>query len=267
MELMNVCPYCSEHVPTFSGSPACPHCGRAIFDVSCPHCSKRTLNLTLIARHGRVVCFSCRSEVTAVPELVAPVTIPVEQPFPAQELMTSTRRAPRPPVLPTAAEARATLEENLVGLERAAGDREMLTAPDLRALIARYLDTISAVLILDDVMQRGEITEEWLRGGDHLNGLIRLCFRPLWPLEGALLPPAVQAWVLIVDDAARRWQFARRQWLFSECGLQLMPIVPGVTTINRTWQEVEGHGAVVQRIITPGFLLHDDIQCKARVQA
>ncbi len=264
---MNVCPYCAEQVQTFSGSPACPHCGRGIFDVPCPHCSKRTLNLTLIPRHGRVVCFSCRTEITEAPErAVVKVAAPVAQPFPAREL-TATRRAPRPPVLPSAPEARVTLEENLVGLERAAGDREMLTAPDLRALIARYLDTISAVLFLDDVMIRGEVTEEWLRGGDHLNGIIRLCYRPLWPLEGALLPASVQAWVLAVDDAARRWQFARRQWLAAECGLQLMPIVPGVTTINRSWQEVDGHGAVVQRILTPGFLLRDEVLCKARVQS
>ena len=128
------------------------------------------------------------------------------------------------------------------GLERAVMDREMLRTPELRAIAVRYLDLVQEALTLDAMMTSGEVCERWLRDMDHLHQVMRICFLPLWPLEGSLLPPAVQVWALTVDDAVRRWQYLQRLWLAEECGLALLPTVPNITTIDAAWQEITGEG-------------------------
>jgi hypothetical protein len=77
----------------------------------------------------------------------------------------------------------------------------------------------------------------------------------------------VQLWVFAVDDAARRWQFLRRNWFADSCGLTLMPTVPGITTTNPVWHEISGSGPVVLELLTPGFLLAGEVLRKARVRA
>ncbi|HEX2951391.1 MAG TPA: zinc ribbon domain-containing protein [Armatimonadota bacterium] len=287
MDLQNttsttICPYCANPVSPFGGSRECGHCGRPIFSVSCPKCGRPTLNLTLIVRYGKATCFGCQTEIDSLPDesprATAPVPALVAAPVNAAKPSpvttnhaahpTITPRAPKNPIMPTAAEARAVVEKCLVGLERAAQDREMLRAPDLRAVVMQYLDIIQAVFDLDAAMERGEITEEWLQEDQkHLDAIADYCFSPLWPHEGALLPPTTQAWVLVVDDAARRWQYARRRWLEDTCKLTLMPTVPNVTTVNPAWHVIEGKGQVITAVRQPGFFLHGEVLRKAHVSA
>jgi hypothetical protein len=168
-------------------------------------------------------------------------------------------------MMPAVSEARAVVEQCLIGLERAAQDRAILHAPDLRTVINNYIDAVQALLELDTAMHGGEVTDEWLRNAEHLDIVAHICYQPLWPMEGALLSPTIQAWGLAVDDAARRWQYARRFWLADTCGLALMPVVPGMSTTNPSWHEFTGSGTVVRRVNSPGFLLHGEVLRKARI--
>jgi hypothetical protein len=169
--------------------------------------------------------------------------------------------------MPSAAEARATLETTLIGLERAAQDREMLRAPDLRTVVMRFLDAIQDILEFDTRLAQGEISAEWLRNAEHLTLVARMCYAPCWPIEGALLPLTVQAWILAVDDIARSWQYAARQQLAELFGLTLMPTVPTITTTNPAWHEIEGTGPVIHEVLAPGFLLHGELLRRAHVRA
>jgi len=259
-----ICPYCAQPVSRYSGRMDCPHCERRIFCVPCPKCARPTLNLTLIARYGKAVCFACRSEFDRLPDADAETAPRQEDVVPVDPV---TSRAPKHAGMPTAADARAMVENCLLGLERAAQDREMLNAPDLRAVINRFLDTLQATLELDTAMEGGEITGEWVAEAANLDTVARLCFAPLWPDEAVLLPPAVQTWLLLVDDAARRWQFARRRWLADTCGLEMMPIVPAITTTNPVWHHIIGEAPVISDVLAPGFLLRGDVVRKARVLA
>jgi len=170
------------------------------------------------------------------------------------------------PEMPTAEAARKALEETLRGLERVAQDRELLLAPDLRALISRFLDIVHGALQWDDLLLAGTIDDTWLHDSVNLQQTESACFTAFWPKEGALLPRRIQAWVLAVDDMARRWQYARRCWLQEQRDLVMMPIVAGVTTTNPTWHDIEAPGAVVSQVITPGFLLHGDVLRRATVR-
>jgi len=247
-----------------------------IFSVPCASCGRRTLNLTHIPRYGKVACFFCKTEIVQLPNrqersvaspqprAVAPTPARVATP-PAAVLTAS--RAPKSPTMPTAAETRKVVEECLLGLERAAQDREMLHAPDLRAIISTFLDNLQSLFMLDERINAGEVTEEWLRIHDNLSLVARVCFSPLWPTEGMLLPSSVQVWVLAVDDAARRWQYTHRRWFAETLKLRMIPIVPTVTTTNPAWHVIDGHGQVVNALIAPGFLLGDEVLRKARVRA
>lgn len=261
----------------FSGRMECPNCERDIFGVPCPKCGKHTLNLTLISRYGKATCFACHSDIEFLPEAPlrasgypttvfdAPTRVQAAAGAEPAHMLTVTPRAPKQITMPSLPEARMVVEQCLVGLERAAQDRVILRAPDLRAVINGYLDTMQDVFALDTAMLDGTVTEEWLRNPAHLDAVARLCYLPLWPLEGALLPSTVQAWGLAVDDAARRWQYARRCWLADVYSLVLMPIVPGISTTNPAWHELTGTGAVVRETQSLGFLLHGAILRKARV--
>lgn len=279
-----LCPYCARPVSTYGGRQACPHCARPIFSVSCPKCGRPTLNLTLIARYGKVTCFACHTPVQQLPDAPdTPMVVaapPAKSPAPTQPALptppplteplthpTVTPRMPKIPIMPTAAEARVLVERCLAGLERMAQDREILRAPDLRAIITRFLDAMQDVLECDNAMESGGITDDWLRDPAHLDTIARLCYVPLWPDEGALLPPAVQAWVLAVDDAARRWQYARRRWLADTYDFTVMPTVPAITTVNPAWHNIDGDGAVIVAIVHLGFLLHGEVVRKAYVTA
>jgi hypothetical protein len=257
----------------------CPHCEHLLFGVPCPKCGRKTINLTLIARYGKTSCFCCRTEMDHLPEGFAaparaiPHPSPVAPARPAQEPLqealrpTVTARSPKTPIMPSAAEAVKAIEQSLVGLERATLDREMLRAPDLRVVAARFLDAVQELLTLEAAMAAGEVTEKWLRDACQLEHVAQLCFTPLLPVESALLPPAVQAWMLAVDDVARYWQYTRRCWLAEQCGLALMPTVPGITTTNPIWHEIDGPAPVISEVLRPGFLLHGDVLRKAVVLA
>jgi hypothetical protein len=260
--MTNACPFCARPVPPVQGRPDCPHCGKLIFSVPCPSCHRPTLNLTQLARYGHLTCFMCKNVFDRLPGGEAPAPLPAT---PAPAALRPAARAPKTPGMPTAAEARAALESNLTGLERAAQDRELLMAPDLRAIVTRFLDNLHDAMILDDLMTGQKVHEAWLRDPEHLGRVERACFAPLWPQEGALLPPATQAWVLAVDDAARRWQYARRRWCEERCGLVMMPVVPGVTTTNGAWHVMLTPGSVVTAVASPGFLLHGEVLRKAHV--
>ena len=255
----------------------CPHCQRRIFSVPCPQCGRKTLNLTQIARYGKVSCFACQTSIDHLPDREAaqpakPATATAVA-TPAAAIITQRStvgvmsRAPKLPAMPSVSEARRVLEECLHGLERAVQDREMLCAPELYTVAIRFLEAAQDVLALDDQMSRGEVTGEWLREKGQFHRVARLCYIPLWPLEGAFLPPAVQAWAMVVDDALRRWQYARRQWLTETCGLTMMAIVPDVTATNTAWHEIAGNGSVVHEVIAPGFTLNGEVICKARVRS
>ncbi|MHB9134619.1 MAG: hypothetical protein ACYDBB_26395 [Armatimonadota bacterium] len=262
-----LCPYCGRPVTQFSGGSECPHCDKLIFGAPCPKCGRRTLNLTQLARYGVVTCFACHSEIRELPELSLP---PAPEPVIPDELQpaaTVTPRTPKTPSLPSADDARKVLGECLVGLERAAQDREMLRAPDLRAIVTRFLETMQEVFDLDDTLNSGTVTEDWLHMPEHFTRIVRLCYAPLWPHEGALLPAPVQAWVLAVDEAARRWQFARRLWLAESFEFVMMPVVATLTTTNPAWHEIDGDGPVVTAVLSHGFLLRGTVLRRARVKA
>lgn len=264
------CPYCQQPVSTFTNSTACAACGRQVLRVPCPSCGRPTLNLTTIARLGAAECFVCHAELRELPGAPAeppPPATPERRPRAQAVHVGVLARAPRVPALPTAAEAGAMLDECLVGLERAAQDRDMLRAPDLRTLLTRFIEAVHDVLALERHMAEGLLDVAWLRDPAHLDAVARLCYLALWPVEGALLPPAAQAWMLAVDDVARRWQYARRCWLAETCGLTLMPIVPDMTTVNPAWHTIDGTGATVVAVFHPGFLLGDDVLRKAHVRA
>lgn len=271
------CPYCSEAFSPYSNRTSCPHCAQMLFGVTCPSCGRKTLNLTQISRYGKATCFSCNAQFEQVPDAQPAVEQPalVAAPAPAgppgstppAAIPSVTPRAPKHPVMPSAEESRAVLEQCLIGLDRAAQDRDMLCAPDLRAIVTHFLDTVQAALELDAAMKRQEVTEEWLRERSNLDKVARLCYTSLWPDEAALLPSAVQVWALAVDDAARRWQYARRAWLADTFGLTMMPTVPGITTTNPTWQDITGAGQIVSRVFSPGFLLKGEVLRKALVRA
>ncbi len=258
----NACPYCARPVPTVQGRSDCPHCGRLIFSVPCPSCKRPTLNLTQLARYGHLTCFMCRTVFDRLPGGEAAALLTPAIPAAPRH----ATRAAKTPGMPSAQEARAALESNMTGLERAAQDRELLLAPDLRAIVTRFLDNLHDALTLDDLMTGQKVHEAWLRDPEHLLRVERACFTPLWPQEGALLPAATQAWVLAVDDAARRWQYARRHWVEERCGLVMMPVVPGVTTTNGAWHVMLTPGSVVTAVASPGFLLHGEVLRKAQVQ-
>lgn len=275
-QLSSICPYCAQAVTACSGRSDCPHCQHVIFNVPCPKCGRPTLNLTLIARYGKVSCFACQGEYTRLPddkqEQLPPPPAAADPTVPSPRIEEPAHpsvmpRTPKHPSLPTAAEARAVVEQCLLGLERAAQDRTVLRAPDLRIVITRFLDVIQETLELDAAMERGDVTPAWLADEAHLAAVVRLCYTPLWPGEAALLPAAVQAWTLVVDDAARRWQYARRGWLVERCGLEMMPTVPGVTTVNPVWHEIIGTAPVISEVLSPGFLLGGAVQRRARVLA
>lgn len=267
MEMKSVCPFCSRPVSRYSGRKECPHCQRAIFSVACPKCHRPTLNITLLARYGALTCFSCHTVISQLPvENDEPLPAPPPPRFEAAPA-SLTPRTPRQPVLPAAGEACALLEKSLVGLERAAQDRELLSAPDLRAVVTRYLDAMQMVLNLDHLMEEGTVTDAWLGVPDHLDLIATLCFSSLWPLQAALLPIATQSWMVTVHEMLCRWQFARRTWLATACGLTLMPTVSGLTTINQACHEVTGRGSIITEVLTPGFLLKDEVLRKARVRA
>ena len=268
-----ICPYCARPLSPYSGRLDCPHCTRAVFSVACPKCARPTLNLTLIPRYGSVRCFACRFELQQLPEestepLPHPA-LPVENPAPTPLRPRSAAggRGMTTPLVPSLEDTRSVMEQCLVGLERVVMDREMLRTPDLRAIAMRYLDLLQEALMLDTAMTAGEVTASWLRDTEHLRQVARVCYLPLWLLEGTLLPPAVQVWALAVDDAARRWQYLRRVWFAEQCGLTLMPTVPCITTTNPGWQEIAGDGKVVLETLSPGFLLQGEVVRKARVRA
>jgi hypothetical protein len=254
------CPYCQSPF-ALSGGTTCGQCGKPVLGVPCPSCSKPTLNIALLARRGLLTCFACHATHTSLPGT------PVAADPPPVQVSAVTPRAPKAPTPPEAAEACAALEGALVGLERAAQDRAMLAAPELRTLLARLLETTQELLALDAAMAGGEVTDEWLRERRNLNRIIRACYYPLMPVTTALLPAPVQLWALAVDDAARRWQYARRVWLADACHLAMMPTIPGATPTNADWHDVEGYGGTIAEIVTPGFLLGDEVLRKARVRA
>jgi len=264
---MSACPYCQQPIPPFSNARACPNCARPIIEVPCPRCGRKTLNLTNFARYGKTECFVCHTEIATLPDDSVAEMPPAKPVPPVRPRLTVTARAPKAPGLPAPEEARKALDASLIGLERATQDREMLRAPDLRTLVTRYLDVVQDALALDAEMAAGTLTADALRVPEQLARVAQLCFLPLWPLEGALLPDGVQAWALAVDELVRRWQCVRRRWLADTVGLQLMPAISGVSTVNEAWHEVDGTGPTVSRVLAPGFLLGDEVLRKARVRA
>ncbi len=225
------------------------------------------MNLTVIPRYGKTTCFACATEMQNLPGRVvpAPPIAPMAAPI-ARQTTTITPRATKVPALPSAEEARKVMEECLIGLERAAQDRDMIQMPDLRSVVIAFIEVVQDLLAIDDFIAEGKLTPEWLHGKEPLDSVVRLCYRPLWPAEGTLLPPTVQAWVLAVDDVARRWQYARRLWLAEGCGLTMMPIIPGITPADHAQHEITGRGLIVTQVLTPGFLLGSDVLRKAKVR-
>lgn len=252
---MSDCPYCRHALSPVAGRTDCPHCRREVFNVACPGCGRPTLNLTLLPRDGQATCFACRAAIARLPEFPSPT------PHTA-----ALRRLPPTPVLPAPEDAAAALASARDSLARVAGLEALRRAPDLHAVVARYLTALEALLALDARMTAGEVTTEWLRRDAHLDQVIHGCFTPGWPAEGMLLPPAIQSWLLLADEVARRWQYARRLWLDSHCGLKSLPVVPGVTTANPAWHRIDGDGPVVTAVLSPGFLLRGDVVRRARVR-
>lgn len=186
---------------------------------------------------------------------------------PAVASTASSVSIPPAPVLPSYSEARDAVEANMRGLERAMLDRELLRAPELRVIANRYIDTIQDLLALDSAMEQGEVNKTSLRTAENLDIISRLCFRPLWQDDGSQLPATTYGWLLAVDDAARRWQYARRKWLLTECQLKLISIIPQITPVNSSRHKISGEGRVVSALLAPGFMLGDEILRKTEILA
>jgi hypothetical protein len=262
------CPFCARLLSLYSGSEVCPHCQRRVLGVACPACDKPSLNLTHIQRYGKVTCFCCHASYDHLPDSLrepAGDSVSPRRRFSPTPAVIVTPQAPKTPALPVLPQARLVLVEYLLGLERALEERESLRTPDLRLVVTCYLDSLHAALALDDRLERGEVTAPWLHAPAQLDQVVQAYFRPSWPAAGVLLPDTLQAWLLAADHAARQWQCARRHWLAERCGLTMMPIIPAVTTANPCWMEIDGEGAVVTRVLAPGFLLGGEVLRKARV--
>lgn len=267
-----ICPYCRGKLSSASGNSNCPHCDCQVFNVACNKCGRRTINLSLLARYGKARCFSCQHEINELPgnEVILPAGLVVnerEQDMHPREAVVSITRIPATPVLPGYADAREAVEIYLRGLERAMLDRDVLRAPELRVVANRYIDTVHDLLALDSAMEQGEVNPASLHNAENLAIIARLCFQPLWQDDGSLLPEAIYAWLLTVDDAARRWQYARRKWLLSQCQLKMMQITPHISTLNPSRQTISGEGRMVASVTAPGFMLGDEILRKAQVIA
>lgn len=268
---MTICPFCEQTVSPFAGRADCPHCGRAIVNVPCPNCGLHTLNLTQIPRYGKATCFACQAQTNHLPGTPPVSAAPAPRPL-GRTVVPVTPRAPKTPTMPSAAEARAVLEDCLIGLERAAQDRAMLLAPDLRAIVSRFLEALQAALALDDEWNAHGVPDASTWDAEQIARVAAACFAPLWPTEGAVLPVSVQVWVLAVDDTARRWQYARRQWLSDAAGFAMMPIIPGITTTNPIWHEIlppqspTDSLGVVTEVLQTGFLCRGQVVRKARVR-
>lgn len=226
--MLSTCPYCLHPVSAALVRFACPACRHAIFNVPCPLCQRKTLNLTHLTRYGRICCFACQAVLyslpVALPDTETPAACNVAGVLPTHRLPLSTSGIRRTLVLPNVVEARQALGECVEGIQQAMHNTESLPSPALLAVIAQFLDSSRQILALETSIANGEITPAWLREEDHLQCVVRLCCTPMWPAAAMLLPSVLQGWMLALNEAIHRWQFARRVWLSEICGLTLQPV-------------------------------------------
>jgi len=250
-ETMSTCPYCEHPVSTISNQYDCPSCHQAIFNVPCPRCRRRTLNLTQLARYGHITCFACQVVFDQLPapaspsECIQPATdTPQANHRHGQQSGQMSIRVPTPhsaPVLPNVLTARQMLCECLTRAQQAMQHPSPPLSPEHQAIITRFLAVGQEILTLEAAMTRGEVNAAWLNDDEYRAQLVRCCYTPCWPLDGALLPPVTQGWMVAVDDAIRYWQFARRLWLNEVCGIRMIPMTESLVDTRINWRvEVNG---------------------------